>query len=547
MTLNRRQFLAGGAVAAASVPFFATLPLPKTTGEALKAIRAMGERYMREMNAPAMVLSIVSRDMIPLTSWFGAAKPEQLFHIGSISKSFTAIALLQLRDEGKLDLHQPVVRYLPWLRIEPRTITTHHLLSHSSGLPSWAPVFLSDPDAVHTAGFTPGAHYHYCNLGYAILGHLVEALDGKSYHESIRTRIFAPLEMKESVAYIAPELRERTIESHVAYRDDRPYARYGKLAAAPQIIFDNAAGSISSNAQDMTAYLRMLVNRGAPLLKESTFAEMTTRHIRLDEKSEAGYGYGLFIDRIDDHPVIRHTGGMVSFMSAMHVDLEDGIGAFASINAQQGYRPNPVSTFAIRAIRAAKANKPMPELPPANPPAKIADAKDLAGVYTAADGAKIEFVAEGEKLFLLHGKERLPVELASGAPYAQHPEFDRFAFVFERESGDSGKAVSVGHGSRWWMHERYRGATAFDVPQAWHAYAGHYRNEDPWVGSLRIVLRQGKLWMNGTDPLRPVDEVTFRAAVPEHNPEWIRFLAVANGKSQHIKVSGYDLWRVAVP
>ena len=556
MTLTRREFVAATAASSFLVAdWLAAAPADDRYGEAFRLIDTMIERYMRDMNAPGLTLAIADRNAPLRIATYGFSDPEtktpvrpdHLFHIGSITKSFVAISLLQMRDEGKIDLHAPVARYLPWLRIEPRdVITTHHLLSHSSGLPSWVPVFPSDAATRITAGFTPGTHYHYCNLGYAILGHLLEALDGRPYPDVIHARVFRPLGMKASHAVIGPDLRDRTVNSHVAYLGERPFRRNARLAEAPQIIFDNAAGSISSTPGDMALYLRMLANRGKPLLGETSFADLAKRHIRRAGTGDDAYGYGLFVEKLDDHEIVRHTGGMVSFMSAMHVDVEDGIGAFASINAHQGYRPNPVTIFALRAIRAVNAGKPLPELPPPNPPTLISGASDYAGVYTSPSGEKIEFVADGDALFLADNGKRHAVEIATGDFYVDHPAYDRFPFAFEREKKTEGRAVSVGHGARWWTSDRYTGARTFTVPDAWRAYVGHYRNEDPWMGSLRVVLRQGKLWLDGTGELRPVDANTFRFAEPEHNPEWIQFLDVVNGHAQRVKLSGYDLWRVGV-
>jgi D-alanyl-D-alanine carboxypeptidase len=554
MTLSRREFVAATAAGTVLIAdWVSSASHDPRYARAFDAIDTMVARYMREMNAPGLTLSIADRAKVLRVATYGMSdadrkepvRADQLFHIGSISKSFAAITLLQLRDEGKIDLQKPIVHYLPWLRIEPREeITTHHLLSHSSGLPSWVPVFPTDP-APHRAGFTPGSHFHYCNMGYAVLGHLIETLDARPYPDAIRARIFEPLGMRTSYAVIGPDQRDRTVASHIPYRDERPYTRNGRLADAPQIVFDNAAGSVTSTAADMGLYLRMLAHRGNPLLGEKTFAEMSARHIRLEDNAEPGYGYGLFVEKLDDHDVVRHTGGMVSFMSAMHVDLNDGIAAFASVNAQQGYRPNPVTVFAIRAIRAANAKKPMPEMPAPNSPATIKDAKDIAGVYHSLDGGKIELAANGDALFLVHDGKRIPVEIAGGEYYANHPDFELFPFYFERAK-EVARPLSVGHGSRWWLADHYEGPRQFEVPHEWLAFEGHYRNEDPWMGSGRVVLRQGKLWVGGTASLRQVDANTFRFAEPEHNPEWVQFLDVVNGKARRVKFSGYDLWRVDV-
>lgn len=163
-------------------------------------------------------------------------------------------------------------------------------------------------------------------------------------------------------------------------------------------------------------------------------------------------------------------------------------------------------------------------------------------MYTSVDGEKIEFVADGETLFLLHGGKRLPVEVATGDYYVAHPDFELFPFYFERLK--NGPAMSVGHGARWWASDRFDGPRTFEVPESWRAFAGHYRNEDPWLGSLRVVVRQGKLWVNGTAALRQTAPGMFRFAEPDYNPEWLEFREVVNGKAQHVRLSGSDLWRV---
>jgi hypothetical protein len=315
----------------------------------------------------------------------------------------------------------------------------------------------------------------------------------------------------------------------------------GRVADAPQIVFDNAAGSISSTPGDMALYLAMIANRGKGVLRETTFNEWVKGYVPTTPSAEESYGYGWFTGKLDGHAMARHTGGMVSFMSAAHIDLEDGIGAFSSINAQLGYRPNPVTTYAIRAIRAVNGGKPVPDAPPVDAPAKIGDAAKLAGVYTSVDGDRIELVAEGEGLVLVRDGKRIPIESAGGLPIAKTHDFELFGFLIDREK------KTVAHGSRLWMGADYKGERTFKHPESWNAFTGHYRSDSPWVGSTRVVAREGRLWLDGTTPLRPVDAVTFRIAEPEHCPEWVQFLDVVNGKSRHIKISGEDLWRVDAP
>jgi len=428
-----------------------------------RAVDSFVTKYMQEMNSPGMTLALANREGILRTSTYGfsylalkqSVKPEQLFHIGSISKSFTAIALLKLREEGRLDLHKPIIEYLPWLRLESSyaPITAHHLLTHSAGLPGNPPLFLSDSAAKHRAAYAPGEHFHYCNLGYAILGELLSALDRRSYSESIRRRILEPVGMNETEPSINSDMFDRTVKSYVTYHSERPYPRYGKLAEATELISEVGSGSIASTARDMGLYVSMLANHGkgakARVLSEESFGLMTKPWIQADELGPtAGYGYGLVIDQMDGHTILRHTGGMLSFMSAMQIDFDEGIGAFASINAMQGYRPNPVAAYALKALRASNAKQPLPPPPPPNPPSKIEKAADYAGIFTSADGRKLEFQAEGERLFLIYKRRRLRVETATESGFlAPHPDFDRFLFRFGRAQGEEGAVTEVSHGA----------------------------------------------------------------------------------------------------
>ena len=528
--------------------------------EVFEALDGFVKQYILEMNSPGMTMVLANRDGVLRAATYGFSdlerrlnvKPEQLFHIGSISKSFTALALLQLREEGMLDLHKPIVEYLPWLKIETQyaPITPHHLLTHSAGLPGNVPIFLSDPAAKHKTAFAPGEHFHYCNLGYDILGRLLSILDRRPYGESMRKRILEPLDMSATEPAINSDIRDRTARNYMIYHDERPHSRYGKLAEAPQLIFEKGSGSIASTARDMGQYVNMLANRGrAPkgrVLSEESFSLFVKPYIKAkDFGPTASYGYGLAIDELDGHTVARHTGGMVSFMSAMQVDLDEGVGAFASINAMQGYRPNAVVVYALKVMRAANANQAIPPLPPPNPPGKIEMAEEYAGVFTSPDSGKMEFIAEGGRLFLIHNGQRLQLETTTGQGFlAQHPDLDRFLISFARNKGKKGKITEVSHGAGWYVNKQYAGPRDFPRPKEWDAFIGHYRNDSPWIGSLRVMQRKGRLWLDGDLPLEPVAVNTFKLADSPYNPEWISFLDVVNGKSMHLKLSGEDYWRV---
>jgi hypothetical protein len=234
----------------------------------------------------------------------------------------------------------------------------------------------------------------------------------------------------------------------------------------------------------------------------------------------------------------------VAFSSAMHADLDAGVAAFASVNASlQGYRPNPVAAYALAVLRAAAEGKPLPAAPPpAADPHQIPNAADYAGTYTAADGRKLTLAAEGQLVKLVLPTERVALEtLGPDGFQVPHPNFARFPLLFGREKD---AVVEVIHGGDWYAGERYTGPRTFDTPAEWQAYAGHYRNENPWEGSFRVVLSKGRLSIGGGDPLVPLGNGVFRAGEEEHVPDRIRFADVVNGRALRAFISGSEYTRI---
>jgi D-alanyl-D-alanine carboxypeptidase len=579
--LSRRNFLSTGAKSAAGLAAFGMLSsgvepvllaasVPQGAGKQASALQPAFARldefvaqHMRETGAPGMTLALANRDGLLRVSTYGLAdiktgarvQPETLFQIGSISKSFVAVVLLQLRDEGKLDLHKPVMQYLPWLKINSRVepITTHHLLSHTAGLPG-APLLLDALLAELPTGTKPGTHFLYSNTGYNILGFLIEAVDGRPFAASMRARVLEPLGMRASSPVISNETRDRMAVGYQPFDEDRPFPFLGRLAEAPWIEMDMAAGSITATPADMAAYIRALLNRGATargrLFSEESFRLMTTPVIKAPFRGEdASYGYGLWISDINSHTRLRHTGGMVAFSSALDVDITEGVGAFASVNANlSGYRPVAVTRFAIDALNASLAGKPLPAVPaPQAPPEEIKNAADYAGTFTSPDGRKLTFAAEGSRLLLLHDGQRVTLERSrSGRDQfiTKHPDFSLYRLAFTREKD---RVVELSYGADWYAGAGYTGARAFSYPKEWDAYAGHYYNDSPWYGGVRVVIRKGQLLLDGAQPLIQTADGSFMLAGDDSSPDRIRFESIVGGKAMRANYSGIVFRRVFTP
>ena len=565
MNLSRRKFLSTSAKSAVAVGVLRSVPFGAfAQSAAVQPVFARLDEYivrhMRETGAPGLTLALANRDGLIRASTYGYADtkaglkvvPETMFEIGSISKSFVALTLLQLRDEGKLDLNKPIVEYLPWLKINSKfaPVTTHHILSHTAGLPG-APLLLDALLAELWTAYEPGKHFLYSNTGYNILGFLIEAIDKRPFADAVRARMLAPLGMTASSPIITADLRKQMAIGYEPLVEGKPYPVHGPLGEAQWIEVDIAAGSVASTPSDMAKYMRMWLNRGAlpkgRLISEESFGLFTKAAVDSPYRGEpASYGYGIWVSDIGGHMRLRHTGGMVAFSSSIDVDVTGGIGAFASVNANlRGYRPVAVTKYAIELFNASLAGQPLPDAP-APPPApdEVKNAADYAGVYTSIDGKKLELAAEGDRLVLLHANRRITLERAGGDRFiVKHPDFDVFLLGFVRENKQVTQAY---YGSNWYMGAKYTGPKTFELKKEWEGFAGHYSNDSAWYGDTRIVTRNGQLFIDGVQPLVPRGDGKFGIGDPD-GPDWISFETIVDGRAMRLNYSGIIFRRLFTP
>jgi D-alanyl-D-alanine carboxypeptidase len=532
--------------------------MPAANDGVQEKLDAFTADYMKAMNAPGMTQALTHTTATIRTAGYGFSNidlkapvtAQQLFQIGSITKSFTALILLQLHDEGKLDLHRPVLDYLPWLPVTTPygPIAAHHLLTHSSGLPDASSIFQSDPAARHVQGFAPGAHFHYCNLGFAILGQIVEKLEGKPWYQCLQARILTPLGMKETAPVITIESSARSAIGYQSYFDDQVYPRQGRLAPRPPEVFDNPAGSIASTPGDMAIYLRMLLNSGRGIVSADGFRLLSTPYIKAAEFSPtAFYGYGIAVDVLDGHRILRHTGGMNCFASSIHVDLDGGVAAFASINAMQGYRPTPVTQYAIQLLRAQREAKPLPPAAALTDATEVENAAEYAGVFRGTDGRELVFKAASKKLLLVDGGQEIVLQRREGDSFLSTVQgvFSDFSLTFGRgvAPAPTSLVVEVGYGPDWYANTAYLGDHTVQVPAAYAAFAGRYRSDGG--DDVRVYVRKGRLWL-GDSPLTEIGSSLFRVGDDAWIPDTVEFFAIVEGRASLMRVIDDTCWRIEV-
>jgi hypothetical protein len=298
----------------------------------------------------------------------------------------------------------------------------------------------------------------------------------------------------------------------------------------------------------MAKYMRMLLNRGAlpkgRLLSEEGFALFTKPAIDSPYRGEPGsYSYGVWVSDVKGHTRLRHTGGMVAFSSSIDLDLTDGVGAFASVNANlRGYRPVAVTKYAIELFNASIGRQDLPVAPPpAPPPDDVRNAADYAGVFTSpGTDKKLELDVEGNKLVLVHNGRRVVLERLAGDRFiVKHPQFNQFVLGFVRENQ---KVMEVVHGSDWYVHANYTGPRSLEIPKGWEGFLGHYYNDSPWYGDTRVILRKGRLYLDGVQPLVAREDGKFGTGDPGA-PDWVVFESIVDGRAMGLNYSGIKFRR----
>ncbi|MBW6467099.1 MAG: beta-lactamase family protein [Brevefilum sp.] len=300
---------------------------------------AIVEEQMKKHDLPGVAIAIIDGGQVVYSQGYGRAgrnrpmTPQTQMLIGSQSKSFTALAVAQLADQGVLELDAPVQSYIPWFTVADdvasKTITIRQLLNHSSGLSDAGfPMVLSNETsleeavkALEKAAITApvGSTFQYFNMGYSVLAYLVEVSSGQSYADYIQVHILTPLQMDNSTADPAS-----------AQEISQGYSRLFGFAipmAQPVPAYGIGAGYIVSTADDLAKYALRMINYGDGLVS-STMAR------KIFYPSRGDYGFGWFV--VDGGAKIFHGGANETFRTDVNLYPNQGRGFVLLIN--QGYQ-----------------------------------------------------------------------------------------------------------------------------------------------------------------------------------------------------------------
>ncbi|TWD83787.1 CubicO group peptidase (beta-lactamase class C family) [Kribbella amoyensis] len=269
----------------------------------------------------------------------GAPGPDVQYRIGSITKTLTAILVLQCRDDGLLGLNDAVGKHLPGIAFGDRTI--RHLLAHSGGMnaepegPWWErnPGVTFDElaaamDDAHAAGPADRRH-HYSNLGYGLLGEIVARVRGEAWFDLVVERILRPLEMKRTSYFpAAPAAQGFSVHPFSGRLEEEP--AHDAAAMAP-------AGQLWSTIEDLAKLAAFWIDPVYEVLSRDTVEEMAAPSASDPREALTGsYGLGLRLYADDPYVFVGHTGSMPGFLAGLFVDRARRIGAVTLGNATYG-------------------------------------------------------------------------------------------------------------------------------------------------------------------------------------------------------------------
>lgn len=377
------------------------------------------QHEMQDKRLPAFSIALVDNQQIVWAQGFGYADPDKkipatantVFRIGSVSKLFTDIGVMQLVERGQLDLDAPIQKYLP--DFHPKNpfhteITLRQLMSHRAGLLREPPVGnYFDPSELSLAAmihslndttlvYAPETHTKYSNAGVAVVGYVLEKHSGEPFAAYLQHAVLQPMGLRDSAFRPEPQLIANLARAYMWSYD-------GKLFQAPTFELGMApAGCMYSTVLDLGKFLSVLFSGGkgadGQVLKSETLEKMWTPQFAKPGQSSP-YGLGFRLTQLDGHREVEHAGAIYGFATQLSGLPDDKLGAVAvttmdSANAVTSH----VADVALRLMLAAKYGKPLPDIQEttAIPPDRV---RQLEGRYGQGDGA-VDLVAQEDELYL---------------------------------------------------------------------------------------------------------------------------------------------------
>ncbi|MDE2876878.1 MAG: serine hydrolase [Gemmatimonadota bacterium] len=399
--------------------------------EVVEALETMIEREREQKGLAAMSIALVDEEGVAWAAGFGeqspghAATPATVYRVGSVSKLFTDIAVMQLHERGELDIDAPVTDYLPDFAPDNPSgtpITLRQLMSHRAGLIREPPVgnYFDDSGADLTATiaslngtpriYEPEARVKYSNAGIAVVGYALEVTQGEPFADYVRRAVLAPIGMDNSAFAPEPGILDDLANAYMWGIDRPDYdAPTFELGMAP-------AGSMYSTVLDLARFIEVMFRRGeleggeGHLLAPESLEAMWQPQFA-DPGAATGFGLGFSVQERFGERWLGHGGAIYGFSTQLAFMPESRLGvvvvsAVDITNTVTGR----ISDVALELMRAARAGEPLPPTPPPTSPLDPALALELEGTYGQNDAA-LDFDARDGRLFMTPATGGYTVEL----------------------------------------------------------------------------------------------------------------------------------------
>ncbi|WEH34523.1 serine hydrolase [Streptomyces sp. AM 4-1-1] len=294
-----------------------------------------------------------------------APEADHQFRIGSITKTFTAVLVLRLRDEGLLDLDDPLEKHLPGTGVG--TVTIRQLLGHTAGLAAETPSpwwertpgalrpELADVLGERPRPHRPGHRHHYSNPGYTLLGSLIEAVRGASWSDVLRREVLEPLGLHRT----SPQPQAPHADGWAVH----PWADVILPEPAEDLGLMAPAGQLWSTVSDLGRFASFLAEGDDRVLGAASLAEMRLPAAPMDGDEEGTYGLGLQIVRKEGRTLVGHTGSLPGFLAALWLSVEDDMAAVVLANATSGVAIGDLAADLVRIVAEAEPRIPRPWRP----------------------------------------------------------------------------------------------------------------------------------------------------------------------------------------
>lgn len=433
-----------------------------------------------------------------------AMAPEFVFRIGSITKQFTAVAVLQLVEQGQVKLDDDITQHIPEYNAQGRKVTVEMLLNHTSGITSYTEIeeFHDGRQAQEVRpeeilalfqgrpfDFEPGTKWHYSNSGYVLLGMLIERVTGRSYADYVDQEFFGPLGMRHSRYGSNEAVVPGRVSGYIP--DGKGFLNAAYLSPS----WPFAAGALLSNVDDLHAWNRAL--HSGRIIKPETL-KRAHASVKLPDGRDTRYGFGWFVSTVQGMPSVEHGGGINGFVThALYLPQEELFVAVLT-NQERDVAPDLCAKLAATAIGRPYAMTPI-----------ALDPKGLAafeGVYAdEAGGERYLRVMDGRLISQRKGGRTFDLVPIAADRFAFEGALTTFAFRRDRKGRVTGLT----------MHDRVFGdsewsRTSKPLPQPPKEIAVTEHQLDPLLGEYELapgfimsVTREGaRLFMQATGQQR---------------------------------------------